>query len=972
MSRPLTAHAGRALVVVVVAGAVALGARPLPAPRATPLGDEPPLVAVVRARDGVEIDALVWAAGGGAARTVGDALAARTFVAEGRARGEGRRDVWVGHARLGPSGAPLWLSPLFNLTDTADADEHDLRAAGDCAAFLTSFNGKVTGVTVLDLRGDQRPPREPWWVSLQRDVENVVHTGSSAGLGVRRFFFDHAVARADLALVPGPGETAGEGGAGAAWAAPAAAAAGGGAAVEVRYHSVADGPERVARIDPASGAVTGDGGAALAARPLPAPDDDWVAWSVNTARDVPWIGPERIDLAKQVFFAALDGWKRFSYRPGSADEGGAEEAPTVGAGPAAPLAPLAAGASPLDGPPPAVPPLPGTGRKGEGTWEPLAFPVALPGAPPAFWSTVYRPDPERPFAWVRLVAMDPRQLDLHMVGGTEHPRSPTGFADTGVVPAAPAVRARLAAAFSGGFQAIHGGYGMITERGVLLPPKAGAATVAVARDGTIRLGSWPAAPASGAAGAAPRGAAVPPGATGPASASASAPAAAPVPEFLVAVRQNLPPLLMDGVVNPTRRRTWGFTVDKEDPVYTWRSALGATADGRLVFGVGPSLSAETLAAAMKGAGCTWAMHLDMNISNIHFELFRPAGAGPKVPPGPGVHLGHVPPRPGHPEDLTDAVTLTTAMWLTGFPRYLTPHERDFFYVTLREVLPPPDLGAAAGDAAARAAGAGHWETTDVPAGRETWPPLAARTWVAPDPARPAERVDVLLLDGGALELEVAPEGPVAAEDGEAGPGGAAGTAVLEWVGRGLTADAPFGARLGAALRKPPLGGAATLAVGADGAPRIGRWGVDLDPAAVTGPFVQGPSLVEDGKLLDSYASWWEPRARWAVGVTAAGRLLLALGRVASDRSMAEALQRAGAVTALDLSAGEGPSLRLAGVRPGWLPTWAVPGGERGGADAVVSAPVEAAGTRATIRLLMAPLRRRVVVGDLFAPSAAAP
>jgi len=927
---PFRLHAAQIAVTIAAAVLVVLAARADPPPRGTPAADEPPLVAAIRARDGLDVDVLVWAEGAAPDGSLGDALAPRTFVLSARPSGESHHDVYLGHARLGPGGVPLVLSRLFDLTSTADADETGLCAEGPTAAFVTRFNGHATGVTVLHLRGDLRPAREPWLTALKRDVENLVHTGSTAGVAARRYFFDHAVAAAGIALADG------------------------GAAVEVRFRTTPDAPEAAVRIDALRGDVSGAGAEHLAARPLAAPDPDLLAWSVNTARDVDWIGTERIELAKQLFFGALDTWKRLTWSDSDDDAG---EAPVVGVGAGAggaglpPFVP-APGASALDGPPPPVAPVAGLlPHKGEGSWERLAFPAALPGAPPAFWTTTHRPDPERPFAWVRLVAMDPRQLELHMVGGTEHPRSPTGFADTGMVPPEPAVRRRLVAAFSGGFQAIHGAYGMVTERGVLLPPKAGAATVAVARDGTIRFGEWPADPAD------------------PAKAAA-------VPAFLIALRQNLPPLLAGGVVNPTKRRAWGYTVPGEDPVYTWRSALGVTADGRLVFGVGPSLSAETLAVSMKAAGCIWAMHLDMNISNIHFELFRPAGEGPALPAGPGTFRGHVPPRPDHVEDLSDAIMLTTSMWNSGFPRYLGAHERDFFYLTTRAVLPPPPIGPGAGDAAAVLGGAGRWETAGVPAGATAWPPIAARTFVAPDGERPADRVELVLLDAGAAALELAPEDAAvdAAASGTGAPAGARGPVLLALCGRGLGEDTPFGAALGERSR-PALAGAATLAVGADGAPRLGRLGAELPPGAVVGDFIQGPSLVEAGKLLESYARWWAPRPRWGLGVTVEGRFVLAFGFVASDRTIAEALLLAGAVTAIDLSAGGGPELAV--TAPGapdgataaldWIPAWARPGAAAAAAGTpdALAIPLERAGLRAVIRFRAAAPRPPVTVGKIL-------
>ena len=62
---------------------------------------------------------------------------------------------------------------------------------------------------------------------------------------------------------------------------------------------------------------------------------------------------------------------------------------------------------------------------GEGEWVAVDYPWmhALPGAPHAFYRTFVRPDAERPFSKVILVAMDTRQLDFDMEAGVEYQRA---------------------------------------------------------------------------------------------------------------------------------------------------------------------------------------------------------------------------------------------------------------------------------------------------------------------------------------------------------------------------------------------------------------------------------------------------------------------------------------------------------------------------------------------------------------------
>ena len=111
-------------------------------------------------------------------------------------------------------------------------------------------------------------------------------------------------------------------------------------------------------------------------------------------------------------------------------------------------------------------------------------------APSRLLPDLRRPDEERPYAKVLLVAMDMRQLDLGMEAGVEDPEPLTGPPGTGRIPRDPQVYQRVAAAFNGGFKTEHGNYGMMVNKRVLLPPVAGAATVVVSNDGRVGMGTW--------------------------------------------------------------------------------------------------------------------------------------------------------------------------------------------------------------------------------------------------------------------------------------------------------------------------------------------------------------------------------------------------------------------------------------------------------------------------------------------------
>jgi hypothetical protein len=132
---------------------------------------------------------------------------------------------------------------------------------------------------------------------------------------------------------------------------------------------------------------------------------------------------------------------------------------------------------------------------------------------------------------------DARQVQLHIAMGTREPESATGETGTGLVPRDERTLSRLVAGFNGGFQALHGEFGMMADGRVYLPPKPWAATVAVFEDGRVGLGSWP-APVSNVA-------------------YDERAATAQIPEGMVAMRQNLTTVVEDGRYNPWERWWWG-------------------------------------------------------------------------------------------------------------------------------------------------------------------------------------------------------------------------------------------------------------------------------------------------------------------------------------------------------------------------------------------------------------------------------
>ncbi len=129
----------------------------------------------------------------------------------------------------------------------------------------------------------------------------------------------------------------------------------------------------------------------------------------------------------------------------------------------------------------------------------------------------------------------------------------------------------------------------------------------------------------------------------------------------VAVRQNGPPIVADGKVLASTfdggMSRWGLTVTNS--MYTWRSGLGITKNGNLIYAVGPSLNVNTLAAALQAAGSVTAMQLDINPFWVRFVLYQPNGSGSYT-----------------------YQSLVKAMQ-NGGSYYLKGYTKDFFYLTTK-------------------------------------------------------------------------------------------------------------------------------------------------------------------------------------------------------------------------------------------------------------------------------------------------
>jgi hypothetical protein len=109
---------------------------------------------------------------------------------------------------------------------------------------------------------------------------------------------------------------------------------------------------------------------------------------------------------------------------------------------------------------------------------------------------------------------------------------------------------------------------------------------------------------------------------------------------VVSVRQNLDLLVDHGKpvpgLNPKDTTQWGFTLG--NAVYVWRSGVGITANGALVYVGGPGLNITTLADTLARAGAVRAMELDINTDWVSLATYSPRTPTGAATPANGKNL----------------------------------------------------------------------------------------------------------------------------------------------------------------------------------------------------------------------------------------------------------------------------------------------------------------------------------------------
>jgi hypothetical protein len=260
-------------------------------------------------------------------------------------------------------------------------------------------------------------------------------------------------------------------------------------------------------------------------------------------------------------------------------------------------APVVVSTGPAHLPPPAPivpvasPPIPG-----EGQWSSAGRPV---DGIPAVYETTLRPDPVHTSYVVGVAWMDTKLLKATLYSGS---LIPGGGPFTHTAPIGRGAAGSLVAAFNAGFlmSAADGGY--YTDGRNIIPLRTGVASFVVYSDGSATVGAW--------------GSDV------------------TMSPSVVSVRQNLDLLVDNGQpvagLDATDTTRWGATLG--NAVYVWRSGVGITADGALVYVGGPGLNITDLADLLVRAGAVRAMELDINTDWVNYSVYRPSTPlGPATP-----------------------------------------------------------------------------------------------------------------------------------------------------------------------------------------------------------------------------------------------------------------------------------------------------------------------------------------------------
>jgi hypothetical protein len=258
----------------------------------------------------------------------------------------------------------------------------------------------------------------------------------------------------------------------------------------------------------------------------------------------------------------------------------------------------------------------------EGVWQPTGRLVL---GQPAVYTTYVRPDALHTSYYTGVMWLDTKLLKSVYVVGLEQPGgngpNPWGSQIPGDQ------RENAIAAFNSGFKMDSANGGAYLQGQTMVPLRDGAASFVIKQDGSASVGQWGR-------------------------------------DFILtpdvqAVRQNLVLIVDNGQLNPLLREndTTDFGATLGNNVYVWRSGVGVTADGALVYAGGPAMSIIALARTLQAAGAVRAMEMDINTDWVSAFTYQPNTT-----------------VAGNP---IEGVKLLDNMTHDG-SQYLQPNSRDFF------------------------------------------------------------------------------------------------------------------------------------------------------------------------------------------------------------------------------------------------------------------------------------------------------
>ncbi len=268
--------------------------------------------------------------------------------------------------------------------------------------------------------------------------------------------------------------------------------------------------------------------------------------------------------------------------------------------------------------PPRIAPLKRPALPQEGVWHATR---ANAGPYPPVLVTTFRSDPaEYPQLVAGVAWIDPHRTKLVLYPGTEQPSVQMPSRGPEEVP--PSARKTLLATFNSGFKYEDSNGGFALNGHTYAPMRAGQGTIVGYTNGTVNVTEW----------------------TGGSS----------VPGNVAFADQNLPLIVKNGKPNPLLNDTaeWGATLG--NAIQVWRSGIGITRQGDLIYAQADYQTAGSLARILIHAGAIRGMELDINSYWVSFNSYGAPGAREPTKLLEGTE------RPAN--------------------RYLIPDERDFFAV----------------------------------------------------------------------------------------------------------------------------------------------------------------------------------------------------------------------------------------------------------------------------------------------------